>query len=149
MSDKLTKLTGETGRIYLVRPLPKHIFLFYAQLPTRFSERAMAALQKGDIAALGQEALATMDHGKLAKMIEFSTKAVTHVMVNPRIADDPKDETEISPFDITENDFSMLTAWAMHGISGGQAEGLDSFRTRPESTAANRSNGKKLRKAAK
>lgn len=154
MAEELTKLTGVEGKVYELRPLPKHLMLFYGELPSNFTEKAVASLQKGDMETFTREALGSMTAKQIRQAIIISREAVKFAMVKPRLielGEVARDETELSPLYLPEADFKMISTWALSGgaTQGGQAEGLNSFRNRPKQAARNRSNGKKLRKAAK
>ena len=148
-TEKTYTVTAPSGAKFTLRPIPKHLFFLHGQLPTSFSEKAMQAAASGDVQKLGEEVLNTISDDEAMQMILFAREAVRYAMVSPKLSLSPTGADEISPFDITEEDFTFLSQLACSPNGGGLAEGLNSFRRESDKTAANRTNRKTLRKTSK
>ena len=132
------KITLTSGRKWTVRPLPKHFFIYYGQLPTSLMEQAVEAVKSGGAA---ENINPNMTADEVSQLLIFMREAVNLFCVNPRISLNPKGKNEISPFEITETEFNELAGLAMKSAGGGMAEGLNSFRTESEQTSAHRADG--------
>ncbi len=140
--------TDDDGREWLMRPVPKHFYLMFGQLPSAISDRAMLAIKNKDEEAFENEMVSKLSAQELFNSMMFTREAVKYACVKPRIAFNPQTEEEISPFDISEKAFKSLAACVMKEL-GGQTEGLNSFRRQPEQPAGNRADKPKLRKTSK
>lgn len=144
----MANLTVPSGRTFEVRPLPKHFYLFYGELPTALSEKAVAALKSEDMQSFEKEILETLSPDKILQTLVFLREAVKYICVKPKISLSPQNADEISPFEISEEDFNFLGKWAMQGAGGVEAEGLNTFRAGQEQTSANSTDSTELRKTA-
>ena len=135
MSKNLVNLTVPSGKVYQVQPLPKHFYLFYGELPQALSEKAVEAVKTGDQEAFERDVEAALTPEQIQKSLIFVREAVKFICVVPKISLTPKDETEISPFEISEEDFQFLSRWAMSG--GQSAARLETFRDESGEASAN------------
>ena len=133
------QITLSTGRKWTVKPLPKQFFIYYGELPTSMMEQAIEAMKQGG--SLSASVEQNMSADEVRKLLIFIREAVNQFCVVPRISLSPKDETEISPFDIYEEEFTELSQLAMKSSGGGRADGLNSFRQQSVETAAHRARG--------
>jgi len=136
-----------TGRAWTMRPLPKHIFLMFGQMPTSLSEIAIKAMQEGDEAAFQKELQSTLSPEEMMQSAMFAREAVKYSVVSPKISLTPR-VGEVSAFDVTEDEFNFLVKTAIQSI-GGSAEGLKSFRSQPAKASGNSANSTKSRKKPK
>jgi hypothetical protein len=148
-SENLYNVTDPDGRVWTMRPVPMHFYLLYGQLPGALSDRAMLALKQKDNDALEKEIADNLTEKEVFDNLMFVREAVKYACVHPKISLTPQDADEISPFDISPAAFDFLSRTAMSSRGGGKAAGLNSFRKQSRPATGNRSNGKKLRKAAK
>lgn len=141
-------LTDPDNRKWVMRPVPKHFYLMFGQLPSSISDRALLALKDGDSESFESEVVSRLSPQEVFNSIMFTREAVKYACVKPRIVFDPKSDDEVSPLQISPKAFEFLSQSVMKEL-GGQTEGLHSFRRQPEQPSRSRSNSKKLRKAAK
>jgi hypothetical protein len=123
-----------------MRPVPKHFYLMFGQLPSSISDRALLALKEGDEAKFDKEVVNKLSPQEIFNSMMFTREAVKFACVKPAIVFDPKTDDEISPLQISEKWFRELSKTVMKEI-GGQAEGLNSFRRFTEQPARSRANG--------
>lgn len=117
-------VTLSSGKVFTLLPLPQHFYLLFGQLPSGMSEKAIAALGKGDAAATRELASKLTPKQVMNNMI-FAREAVKYACLRPRIVLSPESDDEISAFDITEEEFAELVRYATQG--GGSAD-LENFR---------------------
>jgi hypothetical protein len=150
-NDNFYQVTDPDAREWTMRPVPMHFYVMFGQLPGALSDRAMLALKQKDNDAFEKEIADNLTQKEIFDNLMFVREAVKYACVKPKITLTPQTPDEISPFDISPAAFDFLSRLAMGkgGGGGGKAAGLDSFRGQSRPTSGNRSNGKKLRKAAK
>lgn len=122
------QVTTPSGRVWTLRHLPKHFFLYYGQLPTVMTAEVIESFPKGR-EAIEAEIQKALPEEELNKLAFFIRDAVNYAAVNPKISLNPKDETEISPFDISPEDFEFISTLV---VQGGEASGLKTFRIATE-----------------
>lgn len=101
--EKTYAVTAPSGRVWILRPLPKHFFLYYGQLPHFIRNRP----------ASDEDARAALEKMTPEQQLEtaiFIREAVSFACVNPKISLTEKGEQFISPFDISEAEFEFLSA---------------------------------------
>ena len=141
------EVTAPSGKKYILRPLPLHFHLFYNQLP---------AFKAGEVAeALGQGEEAVKDFvrkefsvDEQVQMAEFMRDAVLTACVKPKITMSPKNADEISPFQISGEDFEFLGVTAINPKDG-EAKMLESFREGQKTPVNGSSDGEKVRPKTK
>lgn len=146
MSEENYQLTAPSGKVWTLRPLPKHFFIYFGQLPNVMSERVMAAVKTGDAAAVEKEIESTLSPDEMLQTLAFVRDAIQYACVNPVISLNPKNENEISPFQITPDDFDFLSKAVMQG---GGAAALAKFPRQPVENAANRNDRQSVRATPK
>lgn len=133
-TENTYQITLSSGRAFTVRPLPKHFFIYYGELPTALMNQAAESVKNGSEKAFETALTSSLSPEEIKQFLIFVREAVNHFCVSPRITLAPKGKDEISPFEITEKEFAELSALAMQSV-GGLAEGLNSFRTESEQIA--------------
>lgn len=132
MSEKTFNLTVPSGKVYQVRALPKHFFLFFGELSQALTEKALECVKDGDQEAFEREIESNLTPEQIQKSLIFVREAVKAMCVNPRISLTPQNDNEISPFEISEEDFGCLSKYA---ISGGlSAHGLNNLSSGTDET---------------
>jgi hypothetical protein len=135
-----------TGRVWTMRPVPRHLFIMFGQMPTSLTEAAAEALDKENIEAFEQEMAGKLSPEEERQSMIFAREIVDYAVVHPKITLTPRNKDEISPFKISEHEFIFLVKSAS---SGGLAAGLNSFRTQSGQATGSGSNGKKSGKKRK
>lgn len=123
------RITAPSGRVWTLRHLPKHFFLYYGQLPTVMTAEVLETIKSGDRQAVEDEIAKTLAPEELVKTATFIRDAIDYAVVHPKISLNPKDDSEISPFQITPEDFELLSVLVM---KGGEAGGLETFRIKSQ-----------------
>lgn len=124
LDEETFEIETPSGMVWTVRRPHLETFILSSQLPLSLAEK-MAKAKAGGVSE--DQAFQQLDIKEQIKAIEFSTKLVRHICVDPRIVDEPQSDSEISPAEILPEDFAFLVEWA--GLGGGNSgDGLDSFR---------------------
>src|SRR6185369_3100556 len=98
----------------------------FGQLPQNLSAKAAEAMQKGNNAALEAELVNSLSPKQIFDSAIFAREAVKYACVNPKIVLSVEDPlTEISAFDVSEDEFNFLVRTA---TSGGGSQGAAKFR---------------------
>lgn len=148
MSEETYQVTYEpTGRVWTMRPLPKHIYLMFGQMPSSLTETAIEAIQAKDDDALEREVAESLSPEEMLEQAIFGREAVKYCVVKPKISLTPR-KGEISPFDISPEEFNFLVKNAIQSV-GGQAERLKSFRPQSEQASGSSAVGKPRKKKRK
>lgn len=145
-NEKTYQVTAPSGKVWTLRSLPKHFFIYYGQLPQVFSAEVAKAVASGDIAAVEKEIESKLSPEEMMQTLAFIRDAVQYACVNPAISLSPKNDAEISPFQITPEDFDFLTVTVM---KGGGSVGLTTFRSKSVETSPDRDDGAKIRRSSK
>lgn len=130
-SDDTYEVTyPDNGRVWTLRPIPKHVFLQFGVLPASLTETAARAVMEGREADFEEEIVKTMssaDFKKLAKFQDFLQAALSFAVVSPSIVLEPQSEDEISAFEISPEEFAFLQKTILNP-RGAEAERLNNFR---------------------
>lgn len=146
MENKTTyQVTAPSGRVWTLRPLPKHFFIYYGQLPSVMTAEVLKQIRTGNTEAVEKEIEKNLTADEIMQTAMFIRDAVDYACVNPKITLAPKNENEISPFKITPEDYDFISQIVM---KGGEAGGLKTFRVEQTQTSVDSADGAEIREAA-
>lgn len=117
----LFDFTAPSGMEFKLRRPRMDLFLNMGTLPT-----ALAGNVDLKDKAAAVQAFQELPDDKKARQIELAASIVRYICVDPKIVDDPKADNEISPDDVTLEDFNALCEWS--GTGGDEATRAANFR---------------------
>lgn len=113
-----------SGMVFKCRRVSVPFLVTSGILPLSLVELMSQASEKGGVTA--DQAFNQLPVKEKLQSIEFATKLVKFVCVEPRIVDEIKDPNDILPEEVDTDDFNHIVSWAMRG--GEEAARLDTFR---------------------
>jgi hypothetical protein len=114
----------ECGANWKCRRPSLQVFVTSGMLPMDLAEKmATQAQQNGTPEVEMMKTLALRDQ---IRMVEFNSKIVKYIAVEPRIVETPSEPNDIGQEEVMQCCYFTLTRWAKPG--GEQAEGLNTFR---------------------
>lgn len=122
----LYDVQSPTGMTWKCRRADIAAFVNAGALPMSFAQKMLESLKaaKGD----AQEAFNTLSAEEQVRALAITSMLIRYVVVEPRIVDTPRDDSEIAFDEVLMADYQCLANWATSG--GGEADGLNNFRSK-------------------
>lgn len=128
LNAELFDLETPSGMTWKLRRPQLDQFLLAGTMPLSLASKVAEQQQHG---ASTDDVAQTLDASEVVQGIKFMGDLVRYCAVSPRIVDAPRaGEDEIGVAEVELDDFYAILAWAKTQAGGGQAETLDSFRSK-------------------
>lgn len=147
-NETYTVESPESGRKWTLKPIPKHFYLMYGQMPSTLTERAAEALNAQNAVELEKELDRTLSAEQKMQLMIFIREAVNFACVNPKLSLNPSGPDQISPLELSEAEFNWLSGIVLNP-RGAEAERLRNFRSESDKSPKRSASGKKLRTKTK
>ena len=135
-----TEVKVSSGFVWTMRKVNLQHLIAEGELPTAFVAKVATAMQNRKSP---EEVAATLTEEEVKQSVVFFTRLIMKCAVSPRITLGEPTDDEITPEEITTEDFKDLQRWVSeaHALGGGQSAGLAKFRGESAKAADGSTNG--------